>query len=198
MVFTDLCRGNGTVLDVGVKHSLSRYWMASYVWSADDISRYDQDKEPPCPVWRLGRSTPVIPVSFLRLSWSHGLEPWCVRSSEYSAGRIASRPPSLIICDLFPYSCARIPHGRFLLPSDSLPEVSYGKTFTLKGPLERYSVDHDDIVDSILYMLDGKSHATLGLDSRPIQLSRYLSSLQDVLQAVAEEYTPDDEGVPEA
>ena len=152
------------------------------------MSRYDLDKEPPCPVWRLGARTPIAPVSFLRLSWHHGFEPWCVRSSEYSAKVIASHPPSLVICDLFPYACARFPHSRFLLPSDSLPEVSYGRKFTLKeGLLDQYSVDCDDIVDSILNILDGKSQTTIGLCNRPIQTSRYIHYLQDVWQAVATE-----------
>lgn len=164
--------------------------MADYLWSEDDISRYDQDKHPPCPVWQLGPLTPIVPISFMRLRWYHGFEPWCVRSSEYSFKGIVSRPPSLVICDVFPYTCTRLPHGRFLLPSNSLPKnVSYGNNIVFKeGFLDQYIVDDDEVMDSILYMLDGTSQATLGLCSRPIQTPEYVSYLRDMLQEAAAEY----------
>lgn len=171
-----------------MRNTISRYWLVHYVWSEEDKRRYDQDKEPPCPAWRLNPRTPMVSINFLRLAWIHGLEPWCVRSSEYSANIITSRPASLVICDLFPYACARIPHGRFILPSDSLPTITYGRKFTLKeGLLDQYSVDCDDIVDSLLRFLDGNSQATIGLCERPIQTSIYVHYLQDVSQAVVAE-----------
>ena len=160
------------------------------MWSENDISRYDQDKDPPCRAWQLGPLTPIIPISFMKLRWYHGLKPWCERSTEYSFREITSRAPSLVIGDVCPYSCIRLPHGRFLLPSKNLPEmVSYGQEVVLKeGNLEQYTVDHDEVVESILYMLDGTSQATLGLCSRPIQTSEYVSYLRDMLQKAAAEY----------
>lgn len=111
-----------------------------------------------------------------------------MRSSEHSANIITSRPASLVICDLFPYACARIPHGRFILPSDSLRTVIYGRKFTLdEGILDQYSVDCDDVVDSLLCFLDSSSQATIGLCERPVQTSIYVHSLQSVWQAVVAE-----------
>ena len=68
--------------------------------------------------------------------------------------------------------------------------VSYGQDVVLKeGNLDQYTVDHEEVVESILYMLDGTSQATLGLCSRPIQTSEYVSYLRDILQKAAAEYS---------
>lgn len=177
--------GKGTILDLGVTSSTHRYWLAFYVWSEEDMSRYDLDKEPPCPVWRLDPFTPIVPITFMRLAWHHGFEPWCVRSTEFSSRKISSLPPSLIICDLFPPACMRLPHGRFILPSNSLPTVSYGKKFILEeGLLDQYSVDYDNIVDSILSLLANKVTVSIGLCSLPIEKSEYIHCLKNVLQAI--------------
>ena len=181
-------RGKGTVLDLGATQAMPRYWLASYIWSEDDKSRYDQDKEPPCPVWRLDPQTPIVPISFMRLVWHRGFQPWCVRNSEYTARAIVSHPPSLVVFDLFPYTCTRLPHGRFVLPSDILPEISYHKDFTLEeGLLDQYSVDYDDVIDAILSVLDGKPETTIGLCNRIVQVSTYVYRLAEVWQAVTSE-----------
>ena len=193
-------RERGIVLDLGVTKSISRYWLADYVWSQDDVSNYDQAKEPPYPIYRLDPRTPIVPISFLRLSWRHGLEPWCVRSSAYSAEAIASRPPSLVICDLSPYACARLPHSRFVLPSNILSKVSYGRKFSLEeGRLEQYSVEEEDLLHSILDMFDGSTQATIGLTDRPIETSKYLHYLKDIWEAVVARFADasEDEGVSE-
>ena len=159
------------------------------MWSENDISRYDQDKEPPCRAWQLTPLTPIIPISFLKLPWYHGQQPWCERSCEYLIREITSRPLSLVIGDVSPYSCIRLPHGRFLLPSKSLPDVSYGENVVNKeGDLDQYTVDHDEIVESILKMLSGTSQATLGLCAPPIQTSQYVSYLWIMLQVAAAQY----------
>ena len=96
-----------------------------------------------------------------------------------------SHPPSLIVCDLFPYTCTRLPHGRFIFPSDILPEIVYREDFTLKeGLLDQYSVDYDDVVDSILSILDGKPETTVGLCNRIVQASDYVHWLREVWRAV--------------
>ena len=164
---------------------MPRYWLAYYIWSEDDKSRYDRDKEPPCPVWRLDPRTPIVPIGFLRLVWNRDFQPWCVRSSEFTARVIVRHPPSLVVCDLFPYNCTRLPHGRFILPSNILPETVYRQDFTLEeGLLDQYSVDYDDVIDSILSMLDCKPETTIGLCNRIIQASEYVYYLGEVWQAV--------------
>ena len=55
-----------------------------------------------------------------------------MRSSEFSTKVITDYPLSLIICDLFPYACARLPYSRFLLLSDNISEILYGRKFRLK------------------------------------------------------------------
>ena len=158
------------------------------------MRRYDQDKEPPCPVWCLDPLTPIVPISFLRVSWYHGFEPWCVRSTEFSIQSITSRSSSLVLCDTFPYACTRLPHGRFLLSSGRLPEVSYGEKFCLaEGLLDQYSVSYDDIVDSILQILAGNPEVTLGLSNRSLEASQYVCSLKDIWQAMIVEFA----GAPE-
>ena len=155
--------------------------MTSYDWDKDDMSRYNQEKEPPCPVWHLDPFTPIVPVSFLRLAWHNGFEPCCLRTTEFSSTRIDSLPPSLIICDIFPPACTRLPHGRFILQSNSLPNVRYhGKFKVNKGLLDQYSIDWDDIVNSILSLLSSPPTATIGLCGRLIQASEYVRSLKDV------------------
>ena len=67
--------------------------------------------------------------------------------------------------------------------------VSYGQDVVLKeGDLDQYTVDHDEVVESIFCMLDGTSKATLGLCSRPVQTSGYVSYLRDILQKAAAVY----------
>ena len=108
-----------------------------------------------------------------------------MRTTDSSVKAIVTRP-YLIICELFPYPCARLPHCRFLLSSDSLPSVSYGDNFTLaEGPLDQYRVKHDDVVDSILSMLDGEPQTTIGLSNIPIRTSKFVHYLQEVWQASA-------------
>ena len=83
-------RGKATVLDLGLTDAIPRYWLACYDWSEADKDRYDRDKEPPCPVWCLDPQTPMVAISFIRLSWNHGFEPSCVRNSEYSTRATAN------------------------------------------------------------------------------------------------------------
>ena len=49
-------------------------------------------------------------------------------------------------------------------------------------------MDYDNIVDSILSMLDGDARATIGICSRSVQTSKYVHYLQDVWQALAAEF----------
>ena len=112
-----------------------------------------------------------------------------MRSAEYSIKSIACRSSSLVLCDVFPHVCTRLPHGRFLLPSDCVPEASYGQKFDLaEGLLDQYSVSYDDIVDSILQILAGHSEVTLGLCNRTLEASRYVYSLKSIWQAVVMEF----------
>ena len=104
-----------------------------------------------------------------------------MRSTEFSIQSITSRSSSLVLYDIFPYVYTRLPHGRFLLSSDCLPEVLYGEKFYLAGGLlDQYSVSYNDIVNSILQILAGNSEVTLGLCNRSLEASQYIYSLKSI------------------
>lgn len=51
--------------------------------------------------------------------------------------------------------------------------------------MDQYRVKHDDVVDSILSMLDGEPQTTIGLSNIPIRTSKFVHYLQEVWQASA-------------
>ncbi len=110
------------------------------------------------------------------------------RNSEYSAKRVSRGLPSVAICDLFPYSCIRLPHSRYILPSDHLPltEIRRGILIRLtEGLLEQYQVDSDEVMDTLSQLLDGKAQVMMGISDRPVCTSDYVCNLAKVWKAGA-------------
>ena len=94
--------------------------MARNKWSDNDVTRYDHNGEPPRRLWSLFRDVPVVPLSFLNLWWMGGGRPKAARSSTFQLKVIEKRPATVVICDLYPESCLRSQHARFVIPSDDL------------------------------------------------------------------------------
>ena len=95
----------------------------------------------------------------------------------------------MVICDLFPYSCIRLPHSRYILPSDQLSQTGFGnKGGSIKpteGLLEQYQVDSGEVMEMLSQLLDGQEQAMFGIYNRPIRLSDYVCNLATVWQAGA-------------
>lgn len=153
------------------------------MWSQANKTQYDRDREPPVRAWNFSRDTPVIPINFLSLQWFGSWHPHGTRSSEFLASRIAKRPPSLIICDLYPYTCMRMSHSRFVIPSNSLiPNLCRNAYLQLnEGLLDQYIVDEDELINTILNLLHGQTRVIMGLQERVIEMVDYCYSLGDIL-----------------
>ena len=111
------------------------------------------------------------------------MQPRCSRRTEHSQCHMSQRKPSLFICDATPYTCLRLGHGQFLVPSDSLEsELRHGSTFKLrkKALLDKYSMDEDDLLH-VFSHFDGRPQAIIG--SGPISSAEYIHYLQGVGQA---------------
>ena len=180
----------GLVLDLGQSHPQGRYWLAYYVWSEQDYLDYNKNGKDPCQVWHLDPYTPIIPISFLQLSWTHGIKPWCTSNTETLAAKIKKSAPSLVICDFFPYACARRNHGRFVLPSHLLPSCGYGQEFSLReGLIHQYAVNEDNLLETMFSIIMGRSsQTTQGIDDYPEHNVR-VAFLKDILQAAVTAFT---------
>ena len=112
-----------------------------------------------------------------------------MRNSEDWAKSFGSGRRSVVICDLFPYSCMRLPHSRYILPSDRLSLTEFEKKGGFikptEGLLEQYQVDSGEVMDMLSHLLDGKQQAMLGIHNTPIRLSDYVCNLATVWRAGA-------------
>ena len=102
------------------------------------------------------------------------------------SAHLPERPPSIVIVDLFPPSCIRLPHCRFVIASDELPTVlTKHKRFQLKtGLLEQNQVDENQVLDKVLGLFQGTSHTqTLGRSARVIDMLDYCHNLESVWKA---------------
>ena len=177
------------MLDLGKWNRDCRFVMIRYTWSQADEDRYDQDGEPPCRHWHIDKRTPILSLNFLEFHYSYGGHAYVSRSSQHTQTKLmAERLPSLLICDLFPYSCIRLTHSRFIMTSDQLAESLTQRSEALlkdmkKEPLDQYHVDEDEVLETILILLSGSSQVRMGLCDTEIDTLKYRYQLGDVLQA---------------
>ena len=167
---------------------MGRFYVAQYIWSQADKDQYDREREPPQRAWHFD-NTPVVPVSFLILRETGSFHAVGVRTSEDWAKSSGGGRRSLVICDLFPYSCIRLPHSRYILPSDQLSPTGFGKKAgsikPTEGLLEQYQVDSGEVMDMLSQLLDGKQQAMFGIDNTSIRLSDFVCNLATVWRAGA-------------
>ena len=199
-ILMELCRQSdkGVVLKFGKYNSSCQFGTAPYLWSNADKIWYDQHHHIPAQSWNLSKYSIVLRVSFLNLRWRKSWHPYNVSQTETAAPMIARSPPSIVICDTFPYHCQRIPHGRFIIPSDHLPpRLTHNQYFQLKNGealIDQYLVDEDDIIDTLSRFISGSSEVPLGLDDDPVKTAPYCSSIGDVLQCGADDFAKAVEG----
>ena len=83
----------------------------------------------------------------------------------------------------------RLPHSRYILPSDRLSLTEFEKKGGFikptEGLLEQYQVDSSEVMDMLSHLLDGKQQAMLGIHNTPIRLSDYVYNLATVWRAGA-------------
>ena len=174
---------------MGPRNPKGRFYVAQYVWSQADKDQYDQERQPPQRAWHFDKYTPVVPVSFLILRATGSFHARAVRTSEAWAESSGGDRRSVVICDLFPYSCIRLPHSRYILPSEQLSQTGFrkkaGSIKPTEGLLEQYQVDGGKVMDMLSQLLDGQEQAMFGIYNMPIHLRDYVCNLATVWQAGA-------------
>ena len=141
--------------------------------------------KPPRRTYHFDKKTPVLPLSFIRLHWQKSWAPHGTSNSRTMAPQINQRRPSLVICDLHPLECIRLPHNRFLIPSEQLlPEILlwHSHFFHVEGSIDRFSVDCDQLVDTLMAVFYGGSRVSLGLGCEDITSSDYCCCLDTILE----------------
>ncbi|KAL9042304.1 MAG: hypothetical protein Q9180_000700 [Flavoplaca navasiana] len=157
--------GRGLIRDLGRRNTMCRMYMTKYNWNRKDRSRYDSyGEQPQDGGLRLHRRTHLVRVSFLRLRWGYDYNPSATQSVPYMLGRLVSRKPSLLICDMTHYQSIRLPHARYIIPSNQFPKgLGHNAIVRLKnGTWDGHRVDDDQIVDVITSVLNGDNQVRIG------------------------------------
>lgn len=175
------CRGRGLVIDLGPQNRMCRFFVSPHPWTKPERERYDRYSESPHP-YRLHKSTLVVRVSFVRLSWDE-LYPRMTRPGEFVLGLIKSRSPSILVCDMFAGACIRLPHARFVLPQNEFPDGlrRYSGVFLKTGTFDQYHVHEDGLIDAITSVLDGQSQTRFGHYGTIVDSHDYYCRLGDAL-----------------
>ena len=177
------------MLDLGKLNPACRFVMMRFTWSQVDKDQYDRDGEPPYRHWHIDKRTPILPLTFLPMKYTSGYHAYTTDNTLFTADKlIANRLPSLLVCDLFSYTCIRLTHSRFIVTSDQLASyiprrsVAVFKDFD-DGPLDRYHVDEDEVLDVIMGLLSGRPQVQIGLCNLVVDTSDYCHQLRQVLSA---------------
>ncbi|KAL8869290.1 MAG: hypothetical protein Q9174_004380 [Haloplaca sp. 1 TL-2023] len=90
----------------------------------------------------------------------------------------------MIVCDPTPNDCLRIPHSRFILPAEELPDrfAENNLVYLRNGVLDQYQADEDETADAVTTVLDSFSKASIGLGGTVVEGSHYWCTLQDALK----------------
>ncbi|KAM0796555.1 hypothetical protein BDR22DRAFT_825007 [Usnea florida] len=186
-VLIELCRASGEamILDFGVRNEECRFAVALYRWSDVDRVRYDQDGEPPARVWNFPHNTPVVPLTLVGMSWTGDWQPWPGRDSIDRLEESKKRPRSLVILDLYPESCLRMRHDRYVFVSEQVrAKLTRGVRGVLReGLLERYAVRSADLIQVMTAPLRGDTEVTLGVPGSTIRARDYCHVIREFHQA---------------
>lgn len=186
-VLIELCRASreAVVLDFGVENKEFRFAVALYRWSERDRVRYDQDGEPLARVWNFPQNTPVVPLTLVGTSWTGDWQPWPGRGLIDRVKEFKERAGSLVILDLYPESCLRMTHDRYVFASEHVkPNLTRGVRGVLReGLLERYAVQSGDLIKVITAPLRGDAEITLGVRRSAVQATDYCRLLRSLHQA---------------
>lgn len=165
-----------------MKNPICHFAIVRYLWSEADKIRFYRDGEPAGRVWNLPKNTPVVPLSFIGSNWTSDWQPRGNRNLIAGLVDIASRPGSIVVLDLYPETCLRLPHGRSVIASEHL-KSSLGRSHRgvlKKGMLDPYCVDGDDLIDTVTAPQRGEPQVTLGYPGSTVQAAKYYHFLQEV------------------
>ena len=98
------------MLDLEKLNPDCRFVMIRYIWSQSD-----RDGEPPCRHWQIDKRTPILPLTFMEFHYTHDWHPYYCKTGHFTERMTTDRLPSLVVCDLFPYSCIRLTYSRFII-----------------------------------------------------------------------------------
>ena len=150
-----------------------------------DRVRYDRDGEPPARVWSFPPNTPVVPLIFVGASWTGDSQPWPERDFVDRINESKSRPGSLVILDLYPETCLRMRHDRYVFASElANPNASRNvRGLVREGLLERYAVRSGDLIKVITAPLRGDTEVTQGVPGSTIRATDYCHFIRGLHQA---------------
>ena len=163
---------------------MCRFCVARYTWSPADKRHYDRYGDPPYARGLLvHKRTPVVRVSFVRFAWGLEDHPQASRHALWAQQTMAERSPTLVIADMFPSGCIRMPHSRFILPFSEIPEdLSRCKPIRLQGMWDQYHVEEDRLADVITSIVDNNQAQTLlGMGQTVVQNKDYCCFLETAM-----------------
>ena len=140
-----------------------------------DRVRYDRDGEPPARVWNFPHNTPVVPLTLVGLSWTGDGQPFLARDYVIRIKALQSRAASLVILDLYPETCLRMSHDRYVFASEYLKAKTTRNVrgVVQEGLLDRYAVRSGDLIKVMTAPLRGDTEVTLGLPGSTIRATDY-------------------------
>lgn len=174
------------MLDFGKRNTMGRFFVARYPWTRKEQEHYDRHGEPPRRSWHVEKDVPLVRVAFMTLGSMDDLYPKARSAASYLVNCLLFyREPCIIVCDLFPYTSVRQPHGRFIFPSDHLPSkfVNYKSVKLSSGLLDQWYVDEADIMKVITSLATGKEEVLMGFTRMSVTASSYRCSTRDALKA---------------
>ncbi|KAL8650381.1 MAG: hypothetical protein Q9210_003854 [Variospora velana] len=138
-------------------------------------------------VWNCKVNIPYVPLSFTRAIWTGNRAPKATGQTQAAFKRIARRAPSLVICDIYPTSCQRIPHGRFVVPSTFLDgHIPRGSRQLLKkdkGIIDEYYVEHEHLIEVLTAPLREDGEIAIDRRGRTFKAADFLCDTLSTLQA---------------
>ena len=141
-------------------------------------------------VWNCAVNTPFVPLSFARATWTGDWAPGATRPTVEAYEEIAKRPPSLVIFDLYPVQCQRIPHGRFVVPSEflirHLRRCNRNLLRAGNGIIDEYYVEHDHLVEVLTAPLREDGKIAIDRAKRTFEAADYLCDTTSTHQAGVE------------
>ena len=122
----------------------------------------------------------------MEFHWTSGSQP-TPRCSEEQREMITNNRRSIVVGDTSPPSCLRMPHGRFLIPSDLFPAAdpdNDSKMLRLRNDrlVDEFMVDPDDLPSTLTAMTTATVAAEMGHSCDPVQVGQCTASLGHILQ----------------
>ena len=175
------------MLSFGSTNPRCSHAIAPFVWSDEHKERFDKYGEHPRQSWEFDQDYPMVPLCFLRLSWTTGPGP----SYRWTN---TLRRNCLILCDTFPWQSVRLRHGRFIVPyehflnapAESGPHRKYqrNRVELAEGAIDRYCVDESEVVDALLEPLTGEATSSVFARSADLTAGNpYVCFLKEIWEA---------------